>query len=101
MVARWMPDPTPLEAIIAASVRLETMEPVKPAPAPAPSRPQPAAPPLMVGSSRHPAAIAAQDRRRIAAQARRTAEANEAKRRRAHRLALEASMEAARAAEEE
>lgn len=42
--------------------------------------------------STHPAAIAAQDRRRVAALARATREAREAERRRAHRLALEATL---------
>lgn len=100
VTARWMPEPTPIEVMIKAAQRADEARPVaRQAPAYErraliTARPAPA---VQAddnnGRSRHPAAIAAQERRRIARLAQRTREANEAARRRAHRLALEASMQ--------
>ena len=74
---------TPIEAAIDAALQLELVRDR------AASR-----------RSTHPAAIAAQDRRRVARLAQTTRAAREAERRRAHRIALEAAIAAHRSGED-
>jgi len=76
MAAPRLDGATPIEWAIAAAIERELREAAR-------SRPP---------RSTHPVAIAAQDRRRIATQARLTRERREAMRRRAHRLVLEAAL---------